>query len=107
MAAIGARVAGDGRKRFDAAAERKKRVLPGDMIAHRDRELAAGTGPRTGRAEEQANVVSSFIAIGGDEPVAEISFNQTPIDGYFMEWDAGPALRAVAFPAQGRLSRKG
>ncbi len=35
----------------------------------------------------RGNFRSTFIASGGYEPVAELLFNQMPIDGYFMEWD--------------------
>ena len=35
----------------------------------------------------RGNFRSTFIASGGYEPVAELLFNDMPVDGYFMEWD--------------------
>jgi 5-methyltetrahydropteroyltriglutamate--homocysteine methyltransferase len=35
----------------------------------------------------RGNFKSTFIASGGYEPVAEMVFNEIPVDGYFMEWD--------------------
>ncbi len=39
----------------------------------------------------RGNFRSTFIASGGYEPVAELLFNEMPIDGYFMEWDTDRA----------------
>lgn len=39
----------------------------------------------------RGNFRSTFIASGGYEPVAEVLFNEMPIDGYFMEWDTDRA----------------
>lgn len=39
----------------------------------------------------RGNFRSTFIASGGYEPVANVLFNDMPIDGYFMEWDSDRA----------------
>jgi 5-methyltetrahydropteroyltriglutamate--homocysteine methyltransferase len=36
----------------------------------------------------RGNFRSTFVATGGYEPVAEILFNTTKVDGYFMEYDS-------------------
>lgn len=36
----------------------------------------------------RGNMASSWIAEGGYEPVAEAMFAETPVDGFFMEWDS-------------------
>jgi 5-methyltetrahydropteroyltriglutamate--homocysteine methyltransferase len=36
----------------------------------------------------RGNFRSTWIAEGGYEPVAEVMFNQTPLDGYFLEYDS-------------------
>jgi len=35
----------------------------------------------------RGNFLSTFIASGGYEPIADLLFNAMPVDGYFMEWD--------------------
>ena len=35
----------------------------------------------------RGNFRSTFVASGGYEPIAELLFNQTDVDAYFMEWD--------------------
>ncbi len=39
----------------------------------------------------RGNFRSTFVASGGYEPVADILFNGTDVDGYFMEWDTDRA----------------
>jgi methionine synthase II (cobalamin-independent) len=39
----------------------------------------------------RGNFRSTFIASGGYEPVADLLFNEMPVDGYFMEWDTDRA----------------
>jgi 5-methyltetrahydropteroyltriglutamate--homocysteine methyltransferase len=39
----------------------------------------------------RGNFRSTWIAQGGYEPVADIMFNQTPLDGYFLEYDSDRA----------------
>jgi 5-methyltetrahydropteroyltriglutamate--homocysteine methyltransferase len=39
----------------------------------------------------RGNFRSTFVASGGYEPVADLLFNTTDIDGYFMEWDTDRA----------------
>jgi len=39
----------------------------------------------------RGNFRSTWIAEGGYEPVADIMFNQTPLDGYFLEYDSDRA----------------
>lgn len=39
----------------------------------------------------RGNFKSMWIAEGGYEPVADVLFNQLPIDDYFMEWDSDRA----------------
>jgi 5-methyltetrahydropteroyltriglutamate--homocysteine methyltransferase len=39
----------------------------------------------------RGNFRSTWIAEGGYEPVAEVMFNDTPLDGYFLEYDSGRA----------------
>jgi 5-methyltetrahydropteroyltriglutamate--homocysteine methyltransferase len=39
----------------------------------------------------RGNFRSTWIAEGGYEPVAEVMFNQTPLDGYFLEYDSDRA----------------
>jgi 5-methyltetrahydropteroyltriglutamate--homocysteine methyltransferase len=36
----------------------------------------------------RGNFRSTWIAQGGYEPVAEVMFNETPLDGYFLEYDS-------------------
>ncbi|MEI7805318.1 MAG: 5-methyltetrahydropteroyltriglutamate--homocysteine S-methyltransferase [Hyphomicrobiales bacterium] len=36
----------------------------------------------------RGNFRSTWIAEGGYEPVAEVMFNETPLDGYFLEYDS-------------------
>jgi 5-methyltetrahydropteroyltriglutamate--homocysteine methyltransferase len=36
----------------------------------------------------RGNMASSWIAEGGYEPVAEAMFAETPVDGFFMEWES-------------------
>ena len=52
----------------------------------------------------RGNFRSTWIAEGGYEPVAEVMFNDTNIDGYFLEYDCRPRrrLRTVAFLPQGQ-----
>jgi 5-methyltetrahydropteroyltriglutamate--homocysteine methyltransferase len=35
----------------------------------------------------RGNFRSTFVAKGGYEPIAELLFNRTDVDAYFMEWD--------------------
>jgi len=35
----------------------------------------------------RGNFRSTFIASGGYDPIAEVMFNETPLDGYFLEYD--------------------
>lgn len=35
----------------------------------------------------RGNFRSTFVASGGYEPIADLIFNGTDVDGYFMEWD--------------------
>jgi 5-methyltetrahydropteroyltriglutamate--homocysteine methyltransferase len=39
----------------------------------------------------RGNFRSTWIAEGGYEPIAEVMFNETPIDGYFLEYDSDRA----------------
>jgi 5-methyltetrahydropteroyltriglutamate--homocysteine methyltransferase len=39
----------------------------------------------------RGNFRSTWIAEGGYEPMAEVMFNETPIDGYFLEYDSDRA----------------
>ena len=39
----------------------------------------------------RGNFRSTFVASGGYEPIAELLFNDMPVDGYFMEWDTDRA----------------
>jgi 5-methyltetrahydropteroyltriglutamate--homocysteine methyltransferase len=39
----------------------------------------------------RGNFRSTWIAEGGYEPVAEVMFNETPLDGYFLEYDSDRA----------------
>jgi 5-methyltetrahydropteroyltriglutamate--homocysteine methyltransferase len=39
----------------------------------------------------RGNFRSTWIAEGGYEPVADVMFNQTPLDGYFLEYDSDRA----------------
>ena len=39
----------------------------------------------------RGNFRSTWIAEGGYEPVAEVMFNETPLDGYFLEYDTDRA----------------
>jgi 5-methyltetrahydropteroyltriglutamate--homocysteine methyltransferase len=39
----------------------------------------------------RGNFRSTFIASGGYEPIAEVMFNATPLDGYFLEYDSDRA----------------
>jgi 5-methyltetrahydropteroyltriglutamate--homocysteine methyltransferase len=35
----------------------------------------------------RGNFRSTWIASGGYDPIAEVMFNETPLDGYFLEYD--------------------
>jgi 5-methyltetrahydropteroyltriglutamate--homocysteine methyltransferase len=35
----------------------------------------------------RGNFRSTWIAQGGYDPIAEVMFNETPLDGYFLEYD--------------------
>jgi 5-methyltetrahydropteroyltriglutamate--homocysteine methyltransferase len=39
----------------------------------------------------RGNFRSTFVASGGYEPIADLLFNGTDVDGYFMEWDTDRA----------------
>jgi 5-methyltetrahydropteroyltriglutamate--homocysteine methyltransferase len=39
----------------------------------------------------RGNFRSTWIAEGGYEPIAEVMFNETPLDGYFLEYDSDRA----------------
>ncbi len=39
----------------------------------------------------RGNFRSTWIAEGGYEPVADVMFNETPLDGYFLEYDSDRA----------------
>jgi 5-methyltetrahydropteroyltriglutamate--homocysteine methyltransferase len=39
----------------------------------------------------RGNFRSTWIASGGYEPIAEVMFNETPLDGYFLEYDSDRA----------------
>jgi 5-methyltetrahydropteroyltriglutamate--homocysteine methyltransferase len=39
----------------------------------------------------RGNYRSTWIAEGGYDPVAEVMFNETPLDGYFLEYDSDRA----------------
>jgi 5-methyltetrahydropteroyltriglutamate--homocysteine methyltransferase len=39
----------------------------------------------------RGNFRSTWIAEGGYEPIAEVMFNETPLDGYFLEYDTDRA----------------
>jgi len=53
----------------------------------------------------RGNFRSTWIAEGGYEPVAEVMFNETPLDGYFLEYDserAGGFAPLRFFPKGGK-----
>jgi 5-methyltetrahydropteroyltriglutamate--homocysteine methyltransferase len=39
----------------------------------------------------RGNFRSTWIAEGGYDPIAEVMFNETPLDGYFLEYDSDRA----------------
>ena len=53
----------------------------------------------------RGNFKSTFVASGGYEPVADVLFNQTNVDGYFMEFDSDRSggFEPLRFVPKGKL----
>ncbi len=67
-----------------------------DLVTRYGRAIAAAIKDRPADMSVtvhmcRGNMKSSWIAEGGYEPVAEAMFAETPVDGFFMEWDTDRA----------------
>jgi 5-methyltetrahydropteroyltriglutamate--homocysteine methyltransferase len=53
----------------------------------------------------RGNFRSTFVASGGYEPVADLLFNGTDVDGFFMEWDTERAggFEPLRFVPEGKI----